>query len=473
MTTRHPEKIILTLTVRSELDLVLARKRARQVSLLLGFDAADQTRISTAVSEIARNAFVHAGGGKLEFAIQDSKLPYTFLVKMSDSGPGIENIEEVLDARQPHSGLRGATKLVDKFTVDSTSSGTIVALEKRFAPRLPFTGKELDDIANSLTKLISANPTDEVYQQNQELLQALEQLSAVKAQLDLVNAELNESNNDLTALNKEMKDWNRSLEAKVDERTTELQQLNVDLSSARDAAVVANELKSQFVANVSHELRTPLAGILGLAEVLMTEELKDDTKEMVEHILKSGQHLLIIVNDLLDFSKLSAGKSELSQNEFYLSSLFDEVVQSVYTPAKKKDITVSDSVASDLRDCFWGDSQRLKQIIINLVHNAVKFTDKGNVSLKAVSLSQDNDVSHIRIEISDHGIGISGPNQTRLFQPFVQIDGSTTRKNGGTGLGLAISKKLIEQMNGTIGCESEVGVGSRFYVELPLTKAKK
>ncbi|MBS1955253.1 MAG: hypothetical protein JST89_13790 [Cyanobacteria bacterium SZAS-4] len=473
MTTRNPEKVILSLSVRLELDLVLARKRARQVALLLGFDAADQTRISTAVSEIARNAFVHAGGGKLEFSIQDSKLPYTFLIKMSDSGPGIANLEEVLDTRQPASGLRGASKLVDKFTVDSTSSGTTVTLEKKLAPRLPFTGSELDGIANSLTKLISANPTDEVYQQNQELLQALEQVSAVKAQLDLVNAELQQSNNELTTLNKEMNDWNKTLEEKVNERTSELQQMNVYLSAARDEAIIANELKSQFVANVSHELRTPLAGILGLTEILVNEDLNGDSKEMAEHILKSGQHLLSIVNDLLDFSKLSVGKSELSENEFYLSSLFDEVVQSVYAQAKKKDITVTDSVAPELSDCFWGDSQRLKQIVLNLVHNAVKFTEKGNVSLKAACLSQDNQATRVCIEILDHGIGISESNQTMLFQPFVQIDGSTTRKHGGTGLGLAISKKLVEQMNGTIGCESKVGVGSRFYVELPLTKLKK
>ncbi|MBI2809374.1 MAG: hypothetical protein HYX67_00890 [Candidatus Melainabacteria bacterium] len=430
MTTRTPEKPILLLTIRSELDVVLARKRARQVALLLGFDTADQTRISTAVSEIARNAFIHAGGGKLEFSIQDAKLPYTFLVKMSDSGPGISNLDEVLAERQPYNGLRGATKLVDKFTVDSNTSGTIVQLEKKLAPRLPFTGNELDGIANSLTKLISANPTDEVYQQNQELLQALEQLSAVKAQLDVVNVELQESNTDLTALNTEMKDWNLSLEEKVAERTAELQQLNVELEAARDQAVVANELKTQFVANVSHELRTPLAGILGLSEVLVTEDLDEGSKEIAEHILKAGHHLLSIV------------------------------------------IAVSDAVDPELRDCFHGDSQRLKQVILNLAHNAVKFTDKGRVSLKALLLSKDKETSRVRIEVSDEGIGISEANQTRLFQPFVQVDGSTTRKYGGTGLGLAISRTIVEQMGGTIGCESNDGLGSLFYFEVPLKKAK-
>lgn len=471
MSTRNPEKSIITLTIRSETDVVLARKRARQVALLLGFDTADQTRISTAVSEVVRNAFAHAQGGRLEFSIQDTKLPYTFLVTMTDKGPGIENLEEVLAESQLHGGLRGARRLVDKLTVDTNASGTTIKLEKKLAPRIPFSGSELDGIANSLAKLISANPTDEVYQQNQELLLALDQLSAVKAQLDMANTELNETNADLVSLNQQMKDWNQSLEMKVDERTTELQQLNIDLESARDEAILANELKTQFVANVSHELRTPLAGILGLAEVLATEELDTDKMEMLQHIVKAGQHLLVIVNDLLDFSKLSAGKTALVKNEFYLSSLFDEVVQAVHTQARKKNITISDSVAPELRKCLWGDSQRLRQVLLNLAHNAVKFTDEGNVSLKAIPVSQLSETIRVRIEIADEGIGISEPNQTRLFQPFVQIDGSTTRKYGGTGLGLTISKSIVEQMGGTIGFDSKVGSGSLFYFEVPLQLA--
>lgn len=471
MTTRNPEKSILTLTIRSETDVVLARKRARQVALLLGFDTADQTRISTAVSEVVRNAFAHAQGGRLEFGIQDTKLPYTFIITITDKGSGIENLDEVLAESQLHSGLRGATRLVDKFTVDSNESGTTIKLEKKLSPRIPFSGSELDSIANSLTKLISANPTDEVYQQNQELLLALEQLSAVKAQLDLANTELNETNSDLVALNQQMKNWNHSLEIKVDERTTELRQLNIDLESARDEAVAANELKTQFVANVSHELRTPLAGILGLAEILATEELDADKKEVAEHIVKAGQHLLVIVNDLLDFSKLSAGKTAFIKNEFYLSSLFDEVIQSVHAQARKKNITISDSVAPELGKCLWGDSQRLRQVVLNLVHNAVKFTEKGNVSLRANLISQTDETLKVRIEIADEGIGISDLNQTLLFQPFVQIDGSTTRKYGGTGLGLTISKTIIEQMGGTIGFDSKVGAGSLFYFEVPLQLA--
>ncbi|HEY9734330.1 MAG TPA: ATP-binding protein [Drouetiella sp.] len=471
MVSKSQEKPVISLTIRSESDVVLARKRARQVALLLGFDAADQTRISTAVSEIVRNAFVHAGGGKLEFCIQDTNLPYTFVTTMIDHGPGISDLEEVLKGRQPYFGLKGATNLVDQFHIDTNSNGTRVRLEKKMAPRVPFTGKELDGIANSLTKLISANPTDEVYQQNQELLLALEQLSAVKAQLDVANNELKESNSDLTSLNQQMRDWNISLEQKVKERTAELQQVNVDLLAARDEAVIANELKSQFVANVSHEIRTPLAGILGLAEVLSLGELNRESRELAEHIVKSGQHLLVIVNDLLDFSKLSAGKSAFERKQFYLSSLFDEVVQSVHVQAKKKNIDLSDAIDPAISNCFWGDSGRLKQVILNLTHNAVKFTDNGTVKLRAKLVENGTRFSRIRVEVSDNGIGISDLNQRRLFQPFVQVDGSTTRKHGGTGLGLAISRTIVEQMGGTIGCVSDLGAGSTFYIELPLEKA--
>lgn len=470
MHSKIEEKPILSLTIRIESDVILARKRARQVALLLGFDAADQTRISTAVSEVVRNAYVHAGGGRLEFCLQDSVLPYTFVIVMQDKGPGISNLDDVLEGRDNFVGLRGATRLVDKSDVQTNSTGTTVRLQKKIAPRLPFTGNELDSITNSLTKLISANPADEAIQQNQELLVALEQLSAVKAQLDTVNAELNASNADLIELNKQMRDWNHSLEMKVEERTAELRQANVDLQTARDEAIVANELKSQFVANVSHEIRTPMAGILGLAEVLTLGELDSESKEIADHILKSGQHLLVIVNDLLDFSKLSAGKVVLKRNQFYLTSIFDEVVQSVYLEAKKKNVRLSDSVESDLSNCFWGDSQRLKQVILNLAHNAVKFTEAGEVTLKATLSSTDEKMTRVRIEISDQGIGISDSNQKRLFQPFVQVDGSTTRRYGGTGLGLAISRTIVEQMGGSIACESKLGEGSLFYFEVPLER---
>lgn len=471
MTGRTQEKPILALMIRAESDVVLARKRARQVALLLGFDAADQTRISTAVSEIVRNAFVHAGGGKLEFRIQDAIVPYTFVTIMTDRGPGISNLEQVLEGRQPYIGLKGATNLADKFNIESNSSGTMVRLEKTMAPRVPFSGNELDGIANSLTKLISANPADEVYQQNQELLLALEELSAVKAQLDIANAELKDSNADLTSLNQQMRDWNTSLELKVEERTAELQQLNIELLNARDEAVIANELKTQFVANVSHEIRTPLAGILGLAEVLTLGELDDESRELAEHIVKSGQHLLVIVNDLLDFSKLSAGKSVFERKQFFLSSLFDEVLQSVHIEAKKKSVKLSDSVATDASNCFWGDSGRLKQVILNLTHNAVKFTEGGTVTISARSIENGNKFARVRVEIADDGIGISEANQRRLFQPFVQVDGTTTRKHGGTGLGLAISRTIVEQMGGTIGCESQIDAGSMFFIEVPLEKA--
>ncbi|HEY9677229.1 MAG TPA: ATP-binding protein [Drouetiella sp.] len=468
---KSTEKLLLSLLIRTETDVVLSRKRARQIAVLLGFDPADQTRISTATSEITRNALVHAGGGRLEFRIKDDAVPYSFIITMKDSGKGIENLSEILAGQLPGLGLRGAKKLMDQFSVETPDRGTTVRMVKLFSPRTPFNALELDSIANSLTRMMTANPADEVYQQNQELLLALDELSETETRLDKAYSALQQTNDDLISLNSQMKDWNVALERSVEERTAELKAVNLELLAARDAAIHANQLKTQFVMNISHEIRTPMAGILGLAEWLTLSDIQGEPKEISEHILRSANHLLSVVNDLLDFSKLTAGKLTLRRNDFYLSSIFEEVVQSVYPQAKKKNLSINNSIDTKASSKFVGDSQLLKQVLLNLAHNAVKFTEVGNIDISASVAESEKFSQRVRIEVKDDGIGISQVNQEKLFQPFVQVDGTSTRKYGGTGLGLAISKNIIEQMGGLIGCRSTPGEGSLFFIEIPLEKA--
>ncbi len=190
------QKAVLSLQIKSESDVLLARRRARQLAFLLGFDLPDQTRISTAVSEISRNAFVHAHGGRLEFVIADQSKPYRMLIALQDKGPGIANAEEILAGRTEHSGLLGASRLIDKLTIENPEGGgAVVQMEKEMTHRqVSFSQQELDALVGSLTKMIGLSPIDELHQQNQELLAAMDLLSQKQSELDEANIELAKMN---------------------------------------------------------------------------------------------------------------------------------------------------------------------------------------------------------------------------------------------------------------------------------------
>lgn len=463
------EKPLVTLAVNNEADVVMARRRARQIAYLLGFDLHDQTRISTAVSEITRNALVHANGGRLSFLLDDSQSPYSFVTIVTDQGGGIENQHIILSNQSQQTGLVGASKLVDKFTVETSSSGTRVRLQKNLAPRLPFSASEINELANSLAKIASVSPLDEVHQQNQELLSALEQLSKKQSMLDGLNAELQEKNKSLRDLNQEMQKLNESLEKKVAERTAELLEANSFLKGARDEAVMASALKSQFVSNISHEIRTPMSGILGMAELLATDpEISETCKEMAETIREAGHNLMVIVNDLLDFSKLEAGKMDLENVSVKVETLVEEVVFAIRPTVIAKGLKLNFAVDPAVPEVLYGDPQRIRQALHNLAQNAVKFTDTGEIEIAADMQSSNEDLAVIRFTVRDTGIGINNETQSRLFEPFVQGDGTTTRKYGGTGLGLSIVKRFVDLMLGTVGVQSTEGVGSSFWFAVPL-----
>ncbi len=463
------EKALVSLVVQNEGDVVLARRRARQLAVLLGFDRHDQTRISTAVSEISRNAVIHAKGGRLSFALNDSELPFSFVIIISDQGPGIQDVSRTLDAKSVHTGLQGASRLVDKLTVDTSAEGTIIRLQKNLTPRLPFTASEINELANSLTKLAGASLLDEVHQQNQELLLALEQLSKKQELLDELNIQLEKKNLDLRDLNEEILKLNDSLEAKVAERTDELLKANLYMEGARDEAVLANALKSQFVGSISHEIRTPMAGILGLAELLASDdELPESARDLANSISHVGEDLMLIVNDLLDFSKLEAGKIELASSPISVSNVLDDVVAAIAPLTNTKELGLTIEIDSHIPDLLYGDEQRVKQALHNLAQNAVKFTESGSISIKAGLQNLNADLAIVQFSVRDTGIGVSDETQRRLFEPFVQGDGTTTRKFGGTGLGLSIVKRFVELMHGSVGLASEEGVGSEFWFTIPL-----
>jgi len=437
---------LLALNLHHDQDVVTARQHAAQIAGLLDFDVPDQTRIATAVSEIARNAFRYAGGGSVEFEVDLDAQPQRLVVRVNDEGPGVARLDDVLSGRYQSAtgmgrGIVGARRLMDRFSIDSSPDGTRVVLEKTLPARGEVvTRSRVREIGAAVRQRRPKGLAEEVQHQNQELLRALEELQRKQAELAYLNRELEDTNRGVVALY-----------AELDDRADHLRRVD--------------DLKSRFLSNMTHEFRTPVNAIIGLCNLMLDDRRQEAREPEPElgHILRAADQLSVLVNDLLDLAKVEAGKTVVRAVDFHVGQLLG-ALRGMLRP-----LLLDQSVSLVFEEpgalpALHTDEAKVSQILRNLVSNALKFTERGEVR---VSVSMDEAAGTVTFMVADTGIGIAPQDHDRIFEEFGQLEHRLQRRVRGTGLGLPLARRLAELLGGALTLTSEPGVGSTFAVTLP------
>jgi signal transduction histidine kinase/CheY-like chemotaxis protein len=439
---------LLVIAVERETDIILARQRTRKIAGLLGFDAQDQTRITTAVSEIVRNALDYGGGGRLEYRLEDEGRSRSLEIVVSDTGRGIADTAAILagDHRSTTGmgiGITGARRLMDTFSLESASgAGTTVRMGKLLSRRAaPVTHADLKRITKALSEQEGVDPLAEVRRQNTEMMMQLQALQEQQTQLAQLNQELQDTNRGVVALYAELAD-----------RADHLRQ--------------ADELKSRFLSNMTHEFRTPLNSILALSRLLLSRidgELLPEQEKQVQFIRKGAENLTELVNDLLDLAKVEAGKTVVAPAEFSATNLFS-TLRGMLRPLLAGDAVALVFEAPDDMPALVTDEGKVSQILRNFISNAIKFTESGEIRIWA---TYDVVSDTVTFRVRDTGIGIANQDLDAIWQEFAQIAHPAQMRHKGTGLGLPLSKRLAELLRGSVAVESSPGQGSVFSLTVP------
>jgi signal transduction histidine kinase len=440
-------QFLLKSEIRTENDIVWARKKTRELSQFLKLDKQEQTRLATAVSEIARNAFQYAGRGTIEFNLSLINERVFIVIQVKDNGPGIKYLKEVLEGTYVSRegmgvGLIGSKKLVDDLIIDSDSQGTMITLKKVIPLRRTIlTQAELKALLDTFISQNQNDPLDEIQKQNQEIL--------------LTVGALNEKKDELSRLNQELEDTNRGVVA-----------LYAELDEKAESLRKANESKTSFLSDMTHEFRSPLNSILSIAEILLEEaklENKPDREKQVSFIMKAARSLSDLVNDLLDIAKIEAGKIPVRVEKFTSYELMS-TLRGLMRPIALSNPSVN-LIFENIEQEIWlqTDEGKVAQILRNLLSNAIKYTEEGEI---IVASKRQGDEVHFSVK--DTGIGIDDDHLDIIFSEFTQIDHSLQSKVKGTGLGLPLSKKLATLLGGDLRVVSNKGEGSEFILCLPL-----
>jgi signal transduction histidine kinase len=435
---------ITTVTLTFEHDVVLARQRARAIAAQLGFDAQDQVRFATAVSELARNAFQYARDGRVAFVVEREGERSLLVARVSDRGPGIPDLKRVLQGLYVSStgmgiGITGARRLSDRFTIESGASGTTVAVARVIAHARALDAADVNALAASLLRETPPTAETELQRVTAALVAALDTVQQRDSEIERLTQELAETNRGVVALY-----------AELDDRAQELKRLS--------------EVKTRFLSDVSHELRTPLSSMVNLSRILLSHvdgPLSFEQGKQVGLIQRSAEWLTEMVSDLLDIAKIEAGKVELRPDTFSVAALF-AALRGMFRP-----LATNEQVALVFEDpaepiTLHTDEQRIAQVLRNFVSNALKFTTQGEVRITAAAEGE-----MVRFTVADTGIGIASADQQRIFEDFAQVDGPIQRRVRGTGLGLPLTRKLAVLLGGSVALQSEAGAGSRFSLLVP------
>jgi signal transduction histidine kinase len=440
-------RAILTIPVSSELDVLASRQRARQIAHLCGFGTQDQTRIATAVSELARNVFSYAGKGLVQFSVSESDRHQALAIAIDDNGPGIRELDRILDGNDRSAAGRGilaARHFMDQCKIETGDTGTHIILSKDFPAQAPLmTFEALQHAVSQLGALPSNVALSEANHQNRELTDALATLQTKQAELIDVSTRLEETNNEVEALNRL-------------------------LSATAESLVSADRRKDEFLSMLSHELRGPLSAAGIAAHILETAPATpEQTIKLSQVIARQVRHMSRLVEDLLDVSRVSRGLVAIDKVAVDMREVIEAAIEQV-TPAARAKRHQLDAALPNTACVIDGDRTRLVQVVSNVLGNAIRYTpDEGNI--RVVMHMQD---STVIVRVTDNGIGIAADLMPYLFDLYVQAERSSDSKNGGLGLGLALVKSLVEIHGGTVTATSDgAGCGSCFEIRLQLAPA--